>query len=275
MSAFVPVSFGIPESFARELAAVNDLLDLSALASQTGDLIFREMLTAGVDTEYKGVVAMMFAKALKTANSTQIVCRSGCGSDGLSLCAVLFENLVDLLYIGQSPRRRSRRYAQFENVEKLYHVQKILQAKRLPKGVRKVYRRYEKELLSMAGPLARYFPKKSKGWSQKSLFDRAKSIGAKRAYNELYWIFCAHKHTLPMSAIHTTTLHESGRSVPISVPHMQGVVDAMEQGAKHLLQIAIVATHVFRLSHEPALRALISSIETEVSTLRRNRPDLF
>ncbi len=78
------------------------------------------MGSAGIDSEHKMLASFIFAKAQKSAHAVQILCRTGFGSDGLSLCAVLFENVVDLLYIGVAPVRRSRRYLQFEEVEKYF-----------------------------------------------------------------------------------------------------------------------------------------------------------
>jgi hypothetical protein len=46
----------------------------------------------------------------------------------------MFENVVDLLYIRKAPVKRSRRYIQFKQVEKLLQTQKVLRKKRLPRG---------------------------------------------------------------------------------------------------------------------------------------------
>jgi hypothetical protein len=75
----------------------------------------------------------------------------------------MFENLVDLKYIAKAPVRRPLRYMQFEQVEKLYQVQKILAHKRLPRGMRQGYTSYWRELQPQVASLLRYFPKKNLG----------------------------------------------------------------------------------------------------------------
>ena len=81
---------------------------------------------------------------------------------------------------------------QFEQVEKFYKARKILKKKHLPRGVRKRYTGYLRSLTPQVAKALKDFPDDSKGWSQKSLFRRAKMLGARAEldYNEKYWIYC-------------------------------------------------------------------------------------
>ncbi len=145
---YVQAPFAIPHDFALELQKAGELLDAGNAAQQIGQTILTEVLKRGYDSDYKFVAYFIFTKALKSLQSVQLLCRCGYGSDGLSLCAVLFENMIDLLYIGKAPVRRARRYCQYEQVEPYYQARRVLAEKRLPKGRRKAYRRYERDLSS-------------------------------------------------------------------------------------------------------------------------------
>jgi hypothetical protein len=272
---YVPAQFAVPAQFHNELIQAADLVDASAAALSLSQSVLNGIGTNGIDSEYKAVTYFIFAKALKTANAVQILCRTGFGSDGLALCAVLFENLVDLLYIGASPKRRATRYFQFENVEKYFQAQKILSYARLPKGRRNIYRRYESDLLPQVCPLLKYFPKKTRGWSQKSIYERAKEIKAGLAYQELYWIFCAHKHTLPMSAIATTEITATGDALAITGPHIKGICDSIEQSASMLLQICMTVDRVFTLSLRSQIETCLVDLSNAVAAVRRAHPILF
>ena len=272
---YVPAQFAVPAQFHNQLIQAAGLGDASAAALSLSQSVLNGIGINGINSEYKAVTYFIFAKALKTANAVQILCRTGFGSDGLALCAVLFENLVDLLYIGASPKRRATRYFQFENVEKYFQAQKILSYARLPKGRRKIYRRYESDLLPQVRPLLKYFPKRAKGWSQKSLYERAKEIKAGLAYQELYWIFCAHKHTLPMSAIATTEITAAGDAFAITGPHIKGICDSVEQSASMLLQICMIVDRVFTLSLRSQIETYLVDLSNAVAAVRRDHPVLF
>jgi hypothetical protein len=75
-----------------------------------------------------------------------------------------------------------------------YQACKIVARKRLPRGRRKTYLTYKHGLYPQLKSLLAFFPDKNKGWSQKSLFQRAREVKADVTYQEVYWIFCAHKH---------------------------------------------------------------------------------
>ena len=266
---YVQAPFNIPGDFAIELQKAGELLDVGNEAQQIGHTLISTIQTMNCDTEYKFVAYFIFTKALKTAQSAQVLCRCGYGSDGLSLCAVLFENLVDLLYVGTAPRR-ARRYCQFENVEKYYQACKVLRQKRLPEGRRRIYRQYERDLLSEVKPLLRYFPNRSRGWSQKTLAERARAIKAGLPYQELYWIFCAHKHTLPMVATGLAIETTGGNLSLTTGPDMKSVCHAAEQSTTLLLKICLVIDKVFGLSArtevERSLKKLVACRREIVTT---------
>jgi hypothetical protein len=272
---YVSAPFVIPEDFAAELRNAADLLDAGTKALQTAQSILAAMQTVGLDSEHKFVAHFIFTKALKTTHAVQVLCRCGCGSDGLSLCAVLFENVVDLLYIGMAPVRRSRRYCQFENVDKYFQARKILGYKRLPGGRRIVYKRYERNLHPQVAPFLKYFPKAGKGWAQKSLVERAKAVGAGLAYQELYWIFCAHKHTLPMSAVGLTASTTTGESMLTTGPDMKMVCHAAEQSITLLLRMCSMVDSVFGLSARAEIDAQFSELQAAISVVKHEHPLLF
>jgi hypothetical protein len=198
MTTHVAPPFQIPQTLLDDLTKLGPLLDATTQAHALGVEIFMSNIyQKPLDKDFKVVAYILFTKGFKTFQSATNLCRSGCGSDAISLCASLFENYVDLQYIAKAPIRRSARFIQYEGVEKYYHLQKILANKRLPKGTRKMYRAHEKKVAPRVAKLLRHFANKTKGWSQKSIFERARAVRAQLEYHELYWTFCLHKHTVP------------------------------------------------------------------------------
>ena len=136
MSDYVDPWVKIPASLQTDLEKLAPILQGGSEAEKLGrELITKsERLMAAPRQEYKRVAYVIYAKGFKTFQSAFNLCLLGCGSDALSLCASLFENLVDLRYLGKAPVRNPRRYFQFEQVDKLIRVRRILRRKRLPKG---------------------------------------------------------------------------------------------------------------------------------------------
>src|SRR3974390_2069419 len=126
MNDFVPAPFSIPREFAVELVKMGELLDVGDDAKNLGKAILDHLHGKKRDSNYKRVAYLLFAKCFKTFQAAQSLCRCGYGSDTLSLCASIFENVIDLLYIRKAPVHRSRRYMQYEQVEKLHQAQKML-----------------------------------------------------------------------------------------------------------------------------------------------------
>jgi hypothetical protein len=272
---YVQAPFAIPQDFAVELHKAGELLDAGNDTQQVGHAILTEVLQHGYDSDYKFVAYFIFTKALKSLQSVQLLCRCGYGSDGLSLCAVLFENLIDLLYIGKAPVRRARRYRQYEQVEPYYQARRVLAEKRLPKGRRKTYRRYERDLLGQVRHLLRYFPSPKNGWSGKSLFDRAKSVKAGLAYRELYWVFCAHKHTLPMAATGLVVTTPSNELSLTTGPDMKGVCHAAEQSTKMFLSICLILDDLFRLSLRSEIENCSTKLREAVAAVKKSHPSIY
>jgi len=272
---YVQAPFAIPCDFAFELQKAGELLDAGNDAQQIGQTILTEVLKLGYESEYKFVAYFIFTKALKTLQSVQILCRCGYGSDGLSLCAVLFENLIDLLYIGKAPVRRARRYGQYEQVEPYYQARRVLAEKRLPKGRRKAYARYERDLFSQGRHLLRFFPSPKNGWSGKSLFDRAKAVKAGLAYRELYWVFCAHKHTLPMAATGLTVITPSKERGLTTGPDMKGVCHAAEQSTRVLRGICVILDDLFGLSIRHEIESCSTKLQSAVATVKQSHPAIY
>lgn len=270
-----PAPFALPVEFVNQMQRANDLFEVGDQAQKLGQDIIEKMHSNGIDSEYIFVANFLLKKALKTMQSTQILCRCGYGSDSLSLCAVLFENLIDLLFISQAPVRRSRRFCQFETVEKYFQAKKVLSQKRLPKGRRKKYAEYLKDLQPQVKGVLKYFKDEYKGWSQKSLFKRAQTVKAGLVYQELYWIFCAHKHTLPMVASGLVANLSSGYVLQTYGPDTKSVCDAAEQSTRLFLQICLAVEMEFKLSFRDAITQCIAKLESTVAALRKAQPDLF
>jgi hypothetical protein len=117
-------------------------------------------------------------------------------------------------------------------VEEYYQAQKILARKRLPKGKRKQFRGYERKLQPQTQHLLRHFQKRSRGWSQKTLKERAQAVGLGLEYDELYWILCGYKHTLPAGAGGFMLTHPEGVDV-IYGPNVEGVFQAAWHAARY------------------------------------------
>jgi hypothetical protein len=276
----VQAPFAIPTSLAIELYTAGELLDVGDGAQQVGQKVLAQLQAEGIDSPYKYVALFILSKALKTIQAVQILARCGYGSDGLSLCAVLFENLVDLLYIGLAPVRRARRFMQFENVQKFYQACKVLKRKRLPKGRRKIYEKYRDDLLPEVRPLLRFFETaKGKptahGWSLKSVSDRAEAVKAGLAYQELYWVFCAHKHTTPMVAVGLIPNATPDLLIPTNGPDMAGVCHAAEQATELFLKICFVIEKEFNLSLRAEVEKCLEDLQNAVHAVRKQNPRFF
>ncbi|MGC2111247.1 MAG: DUF5677 domain-containing protein [Candidatus Korobacteraceae bacterium] len=271
---YVPASFQLPGNVVTELQKADGILNVGNSAQQLGLALLKEIQKSKPESFHRWVTYFLFTKAFKSFQAAQILCRCGYGSDALSLCAVLFEDLVDLLYIGKAPVRRSRRYAEFEQVGKYYQALKVLGQRRLPKGRRKIYKNYASALFPQVKHLLAHYPNKSLGWSQKSLFDRARSVKAALAYQELYWVFCAHKHTLPMAA--------AGLAIPpegylnfTTGPDIKGVCDALEQSTKLFLSICLMIDGAFDLSLRPKIDSCLSELSRVIAAVRKQHPSMF
>jgi len=270
-----PAPFALPVEFVNQMQRANDLFEVGDKAQKLGQDIIEKMNTNGIGSEYVFVANFVLKKALKTMQSAQILCRCGYGSDSLSLCAVLFENLIDLLFISQAPARRSRRFCQFETVEKYLQAKKVLSQKRLPKGRRKKYTQYLNDLHPQVKGILKYFKDARKGWSQKSLFQRAQAVKAGLVYQELYWVFCAHKHTLPMVASGLVANLSNGYFLQTYGPDTKGVCDAAEQSTRLFLQICLAVDMEFNLSFRDAVTQSSTKLQSTVEDLRKAQPDLF
>jgi hypothetical protein len=201
---------------------------------------------------------VLFGKASKTQRATWNLCLTGCGADALALTGLLFENLVDLKYVSRAPVHRPRRFIQFEQVDKLFSVQKVLKRPRLPKGVRKDYRRIEAELSTATRGFIKKFRDKRyqrAGWSGRSIRERAKSVGQDFEYDRFYSIVCAFKHTSPSSASGTMLQHDDGVDM-IFGPSSIGVLDAAVHSALLYLGIAAEVQQVFGISVQPTTHAI-------------------
>jgi hypothetical protein len=157
VAGYVPLPIEIPGAVAAQLGQLEPLFAVARDLHDLGARLHGE-LDRPERTSLQMVAYVIYGKAFRTVQSIINLCLCGCGVDALSLCASLFENLIDLKYMKKAPVRRPLRYTQFEQVEKLYQAEKVLAHKRLPKGMRKRYRSYQKNLKPQVAGLAAYSP---------------------------------------------------------------------------------------------------------------------
>jgi len=251
----VPAPFQIPVTLMTDLQKLEPLITVCIeIHDLAREIRTKHLVGKLTDSDHKIVAWFMFAKSFKTFQSIVNLCLSGCGADALSLCAGLFENMVDMLYIGQAPLRRPARYIQFEQVDKFYQIRKILSRKRLPQGWRKRYKDYEATVSPVATKYLKHF-KNRNGWSQKSIADRAQAVGCELEYRELYYILCAIKHTSPAGSVTVVTESVKGPE-PIYGPNIKGVYDACLYGGHYFLRICAIFQRVFTLHLESQIKTL-------------------
>jgi hypothetical protein len=276
-SEYVDVPFRISRETAVELSKLDELVEGLNELKNVADTVLDRMRSQVTDSNHKLVGYIIFTKGFKSFQAAQLLCRSGYGSDALSLCASLFENIIDLLYIGKAPVRRSMRFIQFEQVEKFYKARKILKKKRLPRGVRKRYTGYMRSLTPQVAKVLKHFPDDSKGWSQKSLFRRAKTLGvrAELDYNEKYWIYCGHKHTLPM-AVSGWTIDLPGGSVDVTCgPDAKEAFNAVKESAELFLQLCFIIDDIFSTSLKAQIEGARTKIGAAAEAVSQKYPELL
>lgn len=274
MGAHVPPPFDIPRGLADDLAKLGSLLDVGRDSTDLGRRVVQEFeRKRTLPLDYVTVSYFIFAKCFMTFQTIQTLCRTGCGSDALSLCASLFENCVDLRYIGKAPVLRSRRYMQYEQVEKYHKAQSVLRRKGLPKGRRKKYMEYDKALRPQVAGILRHFPKPQLGWAQKSVRQRAEEVKAGLDYDETYWVYCGHKHTLPMVAQSLVIRHNTGVDL-VHGPNIRGVYYAAWHSTDLFLRVCeeFVKVHRFAMSSE--VQALTTRLDDAAKQVGRNHPEL-
>ena len=276
MSDYVDPWVRIPASLQTDLEKLAPILQAGSEAEKLGrELIANsERLMAAPRQEYKLVAYVIYAKGFKTFQSAFNLCLLGCGSDALSLCASLFENLVDLRYLGKAPVRNPRRYFQFEQVDKLIRVRRILRRKRLPKGMRNRYKQIKQHLdTPTVRKLEKYFPKKSRGWSQKTLVERARAVGLDLAYEVIYAILCAHKHTVPSAGAGFTVLDGPQGPRPVYEPNVKGVYDGVCQATEWFLVLSGEFKGIFQLDGASKIEDLRINLQQAAQRVLLEHPE--
>jgi hypothetical protein len=274
---YVAVPVRIPQDIAAELAKLGDLVDVANEIKDLGTTVLEGLREGQGGSNYKLVAYILSAKAFKTFQAAQLLCLCGYGSDALSLCASLFENIIDLLYMGKAPVLRPLRYMQYEQVEKFWKAERLLSRKRLPRGRRNAYRKHHQTLAPQTAKLLKYFPNKGKGWSQKSLFERAKALGvaAEVDYNEKYWIYCGHKHTLPMSASGWTIELPEGGIDLTQGPDAKEVFNGMSESATLFWQLCVAIDDAFALSLKPRIEEIWKKFKDATEAVVQKYPELL
>ena len=278
MGDHVPPPFQIPANILVDLERMGAFLDVGRDAHQLGlEMLIqvnRNFIGQPFQSNFHMVAYLLFSKAFLTFQSVRNLCLIGCGSDALGLCGSLFENLVDLAYVKQAPDSRSRRFIQFEQVDKYYQAEKILRRKRLPKGWRKRYRDYIKSLAPQVVKLLPKYPKQREGWARRNLRERAKAVKLDLEYDELYFIFCVLKHTLPAGAAGMFIENRGGVDV-IRGPNIKNVYPAALESTKYLLRIADHFQDIFGLAAQRAqIILLMERLDATSNELLAQQPDL-
>lgn len=277
MDEYVSPPFKIPASLLAETKKLGPVLNVGTETAKLGqDLISIFDAQKHKNLDYATISYLIFTQGFRTFSTIQTLCRSGCGSDSLSLCASLFENYVDLCYIGKAPYKHSRRYLQFELVDKYYQARRILKRRRLPKGWRKTYRGYEDTLKPQVAKVLRYFPKEKhkSGWSGKSLFARAMAVKHGLYYESLYWVFCAYKHTQPMVA--GGIIQETDQNIDlIYSPSLRGVGDAAEYSTSYFLDLCQEFQGKHGLGKDSEIKTLSEELHDALQRVRNAHPGLF
>ena len=256
MTEYGAPDFCIPAELRADLEKLGDLLDVGANVVEFGQRLHGEDLIDKPPTsDLKTVAYLLFGKAFKTFQAIQLLARCGCGSDGLSLCAALFENVIDLRYVCQSPDDRPGLFLRFEQVEKYYLARRILRISELPPDVRKQYKSYEENLEPQVRDLLEAYPNETGGWSQQSIRSRAKTVGLELDYLRFYGILCAHKHTGPSAAGQLLTV-QGGYTDVIWGPNVVGVYDALVHSTGRFLELCDSFCEVFELECAVELSSL-------------------
>lgn len=145
------------------------------------DLVDSTLSTSNIPSdEFSIVTGFLLSKFYKTLLSIRILAVSGLEEDSRSLLRILFEQLLNLLYISQDPSSRTRLFIEYNSIERMNFLNNI--QKHYPSA-------YDNIDVVLKNSIYSDFQKvenkyiKYKGWSGKSVRKIAEEIG-----NEaLYW----------------------------------------------------------------------------------------
>jgi hypothetical protein len=275
MNDAVPPPFLIPRSILSDVERLGPLLNVgSEIAALVHTTISRDLAGQSMNScDFKLAAYVLLIKGLKTFHAIQTLCRCGFGSDALALCGSLFENVVDLAYMKLAPVRRPLRFMQHEQVGKYLQLQKSLKQKRLPRGERKTLKRYLTNIAPQVGKLLKYYPDPGSGWAQKSIRQRAKAVGLLFEYENLYWVFCGHKHSLPMAVpgFFVTTEDEPESAAG---PNARGIYHATLHSTDYLLRLFVLFIQAYSVNKETELKKLAKSLGDAAIEVYQKHPDL-
>ena len=235
----------------------------------SGDLAGQSMNSS----HFKVAAYVLLIKGLKTFHAIQTLCRCGFGADALALCGSLFENVVDIAYMAKAPVRRPLRYMQFEQVGKYYQLLKGLKQKRLPKGEREDLKRHLTSIEPQARKLLKHYPSAQAGWAQKSIRERARAIGLLFEYDNLYWVFCGYKHSLPM-AVSGFFVIEEGAPQTAAGPNVKGIFHASLHSTDYLMRLFRLFTRAYSVNKENEIGGLAKELVGAAAEVYQKYPDL-
>jgi hypothetical protein len=275
MNDLTPPPFLIPREVFDDVERLGPLLDVGKKAAAlVHATISRDLAGQSINSSHFRVAAyVLLIKGLKTFHAIQVLCRSGCGADALALCGSLFENVVDMAYMAKAPVRRPLRYMQFEQVGKYYQLQKGLRQKRLPKGQRQDLKRHLTAIEPQARKLLKYYPNAQSGWAQKSIRDRAPTIGLAFEYDNLYWVFCGYKHSLPM-AVSGFFVLEEGAPETAAGPNVKGIFHASVHSTDYLMRLFLLFSRTYSVNKENEVGDLARELVEAAAGVYQKYPDL-
>jgi hypothetical protein len=109
------------------------------------------------------------------------------------------------------------------------------------------------------------------------LFGRAKALGVKAEvdYMEKYWIYCGHKHSLPMAVSGWTVELPEGMTDLTYGPDVKEVFNGMRECAELFVQLSLVVDDAFALSLRPHVEKAWQSFNNAAESVAREYPELL
>jgi hypothetical protein len=133
-----------------------------------------------------------------------------------------------------------------------------------------MYRAHEKKVAPRVAKVLRHFANKTKCWSQKSIFERAKDVRAQLEYHELYWTFCLHKHTVPAVA----GAIASGDAELVYGPNVKGVYGAAWYSTLCFVKLCDIYERSLSLGLDARLKTVLNSASAASDVVFASHPKL-
>ena len=132
---------------------------------------------------------------------------------------------------------------------------------------------YLSNIEPQARKLLRYYPSTRSGWAQKSIRERAKAIGLLFEYNDLYWVFCLYKHSLPMAVPGFFVTGEEGPETAAG-PSIKGIFHAAYHSTDYLLKLFLLFTWAYSMNKENEIKNPAKALGEAAAQVYQKHPDL-